>query len=208
MCACCPEVSCPGVSCPGIFCFRVFCSGISCSGSASIPAHPISLRLARPLGLAAAALAVIAMTGCGGSVPPIQKTPPQGKTQVTILLSTTANDQLSEYELNFLALNLTNQAGTTVSLLPATKYDGVKYDWAVHGGVCPPEWKYSHADNSERTGRYVHIGDTDCGRSRLYMYSRQFTGSFADRVSLPMDQRRSRRRRWHCRSRSWSQAAR
>ena len=57
---------------------------------------------------------------CGSSS---QKTPPfNGNTQVTVLLSSTANDQLSEFDLGFQSITLTSQSGKTVTLasLPAS----------------------------------------------------------------------------------------
>ncbi len=54
-------------------------------------------------------------TGCGSSAP----TPPQfsGNTSVTVLLSSTANDQVTRFDLAFQTLTLTNQSGKTVTLL-------------------------------------------------------------------------------------------
>jgi hypothetical protein len=51
--------------------------------------------------------------GCGGS----GGTTFSGNTAVTVLASSTANDQLVQLSLNFTGLALTNQSGTTVSLL-------------------------------------------------------------------------------------------
>jgi len=58
-------------------------------------------------------------TGCGSSG--ITPTPPKlsGNTAVTVLLSSTANDQLSQFNLTFQTLTLTSQSGKTVSLLSA-----------------------------------------------------------------------------------------
>jgi hypothetical protein len=52
-------------------------------------------------------------TGCGssGTTP----TPPQfsGNTSVTVLLSSTANDQVTRFDLEFQTLTLTSQSGKT-----------------------------------------------------------------------------------------------
>jgi Domain of unknown function (DUF5666) len=64
-------------------------------------------------------LATVLTTGCGsgGSSP----SPPKfsGNTQVTVVLTSTANDQISELNLNFQGMTLTSQSGKTVSLLAA-----------------------------------------------------------------------------------------
>jgi hypothetical protein len=73
------------------------------------------------LALIAVVLFSIAQTtGCGSSGATMSKTPPlAGNTQVTVVLTSTANDQLSEFDLEFQNLTLTNQSGKTVSLLAA-----------------------------------------------------------------------------------------
>src|SRR3954468_11183495 len=58
-------------------------------------------------------------TGCGsGRTTP---TPPKfsGNTSVSVLLSSTANAQVTSFDLAFQSLSLTNQSGKTVSLLPS-----------------------------------------------------------------------------------------
>lgn len=74
-------------------------------------------------GFSAMSLATLTFTalfaaGCGGhgNTPPVT---PQGNTEVTVLLSSSANDRLSQYDLNFQSLTLTSQSGKTVSLLTA-----------------------------------------------------------------------------------------
>src|SRR6202040_1754614 len=55
-------------------------------------------------------------TGCGGLPGP---PPPafSGNTNVTVLLSNAANDQLSEFGLTFNSISLTNKAGKSFTLL-------------------------------------------------------------------------------------------
>lgn len=89
---------------------------VSCPGFVSTRSLSPSLQFTKIFGLAAAAATAAAMTGCGGSVP-TQPTQPQGNTKVTVLLSATANDRLTQYSLNFEDLTLTNKAGTTVNVL-------------------------------------------------------------------------------------------
>jgi hypothetical protein len=71
--------------------------------------------------LFAGILVTVLTTGCGsgGSAPP----PPKfsGNTQVTVVLTSTANDQLAELNLNFQGLTLTSQSGKTVTVLAAKR---------------------------------------------------------------------------------------
>ena len=75
--------------------------------------------------LSISTIAVVSMAGCGGhSTTPIA---PEGNTTVTVLLSSTANDRLTRYELDFQDLTLTSQAGKTVSLLTTAQNAPSKY---------------------------------------------------------------------------------
>jgi Domain of unknown function (DUF5666) len=67
-------------------------------------------------------LAAMFPAGCG-SGGSMSKTPPpppfSGNTQVTVVLTSTANDQLAELNLHFQGLTLTSQSGKTVTVLAA-----------------------------------------------------------------------------------------
>jgi hypothetical protein len=83
----------------------------------------------------AAALSLAALAGCGsgsmsnaGPPPPV----PNGTTSVAILLSSTANDQLSNYTLQIRSLTLTNAAGKSVALFP-----GLLANEFIHGNSNP-----------------------------------------------------------------------
>src|ERR1700737_1571090 len=71
-------------------------------------------------------------TGCGSSAP----TPPKfsGNTSVTVLLSSTANDQVTGFDLAFQTLTLTNQSGKTVTLLSSQQPAEFMH---LNGGVEP-----------------------------------------------------------------------
>jgi hypothetical protein len=58
-------------------------------------------------------LPVTLMTGCGGSS---ASTPPVGNTVVTVLATSTANDQLSQFKMTVTSLTLTNKSGKTVTV--------------------------------------------------------------------------------------------
>src|SRR5271170_5992628 len=85
----------------------------SCPGSR----HPRLSLPTQPLALILLALSLAVITGCGGGGMSSVTPPPQGNTQVTFLLSTAADDHLSQYELNFQDLTLTSQSGKIVSVL-------------------------------------------------------------------------------------------
>jgi hypothetical protein len=65
-------------------------------------------------------LVAVFATGCGSgtTMPSPPHTPAlSGNTSVTLLLSSTANDQLSQFNVAFASISLTNNAGKSVSLL-------------------------------------------------------------------------------------------
>lgn len=67
-------------------------------------------------------LVAVLMTDCGSSGPKTTTTPPPqftGETQVTVVLNSTANDQLAELNLSFQGITLTSQSGKAVTLLAA-----------------------------------------------------------------------------------------
>jgi hypothetical protein len=71
-------------------------------------------------------------TGCGSSSP----TPPKfsGNTSVTLLLSSTANDQLARFDLEFQTVTLTSQSGNTVTLLSSPQPAEFMH---LNGGIEP-----------------------------------------------------------------------
>ncbi|MGA9509482.1 MAG: DUF5666 domain-containing protein [Candidatus Sulfotelmatobacter sp.] len=74
-----------------------------------------SPRQTFPIPFALIVAAVIFSTGCGGG----SKSGPtlSGNTAVTIVVTSTANDQLAEFDLGFQSIALTNQSGKTVTAL-------------------------------------------------------------------------------------------
>src|SRR5207302_6228579 len=81
---------------------------------------------------------VFITTGCGnlpGPPPPAFS----GNTNVTLLLSSTANDQLSQFDLSFSSLSLTNDAGKVINLFQTTQNQTMKNLEFVHlnGGLEP-----------------------------------------------------------------------
>lgn len=92
------------------------------------------------------------MTGCGGgpSQPPLA-----GNTSVTILATSTANDQLSELALNITSISLTNKDGESVPLLTTPEYIEFMH---LNGNVEPlitatiPEGVYTSATVTSNDG--------------------------------------------------------
>jgi hypothetical protein len=84
--------------------------------------------------LLALALALMEI-GCGTSAAPTPKPPVfSGNTSVTVVLSTTANDQLSEFGMVLQAVTLTNQSGNTVNLVSGPQ--GAEF-MTINGGAMP-----------------------------------------------------------------------
>jgi hypothetical protein len=68
------------------------------------------------------ALAAGFVAGCGGSTLESPGTPLTGNTQVVLLATSTANDRLSEFNIELSSVTLTSQSGKTMTLLSSTLY--------------------------------------------------------------------------------------
>jgi len=85
-----------------------------------------------PLALIVVAAAIFS-TSCGSSS--MSKTPPlTGNTAVTVVVSSTANDQLSEFDLGFQSITLTSQSGKTATLASS----GLGAEFMHLNGVAQP----------------------------------------------------------------------
>lgn len=85
--------------------------------ASSSPRQRFAISL--PLILAAAA-AFTTSCGSSGSMSGSSTPPLSGNTSVTVLLTSTGNDQLSEFDIGFLGITLTSQSGNTATLLPTS----------------------------------------------------------------------------------------
>lgn len=65
------------------------------------------------------------LAGCGSMGTPIMPPPPPTPTSVALLLTSTANDQFTEFNIDIASFTLTNKAGASVSLIPATQNNGI-----------------------------------------------------------------------------------
>ncbi len=85
------------------------------------------------------ALSTVLVIGCGGpgsqmSGPP----PPVGNTQVVLLLTSTANDQLVSFSANIQSIALVNQTGTSITVFSNTVSSGPFGEWMHLNGVSDP----------------------------------------------------------------------
>ena len=96
------------------------CQPESFMRSASLSSLPV-FAISSALFVAAA---VIFATGCGSSGNMTSTPPLKGNTSVTVMLTSTGNDQLSEFDIGFLGITLTSQSGNTVTLLPTSAPGG------------------------------------------------------------------------------------
>jgi hypothetical protein len=80
--------------------------------------------------------ATIVSTGCGSSS--MAKTPPlTGNTAVTVVASSTANDQLAEFDLGFQSITLTSQSGMTATL-GSSSTSGLSAEFMHLNGTAQP----------------------------------------------------------------------
>jgi hypothetical protein len=113
-------------------------------------------------------------TGCGSTGP--TPTPPKlsGNTSVTVLLSSTANDQVASFDLAFQSLSLTNQSGKTVNLLSAQQPAEVMH---LNGEIEPlmtvtiPQDIYTSARITLGRAVFICIGQVPDGGLGISNYS-------------------------------------
>jgi hypothetical protein len=117
-------------------------------------------------------LGIAVTTGCGSSAP----TPPKfsGNTSVTVLLSSTANDQVTLFDLAFQRLTLTNQSGNTVTLLSSQQPAEFMH---LNGGIEPlmtasvPQGIYTSATATLQGAVFVCIAQVPGGGLGISNYS-------------------------------------
>jgi hypothetical protein len=104
--------------------------------------------------------AVTLTTGCGSSNSSLSSTPPQfsGNTAVTLVLSSTGNDQLADFEMYVQTLTLTDQAGTTTSLITgpqSTEFMHLNGLIEPYGTVTIPQGIYNSATATIGDSRFT-----------------------------------------------------
>jgi Domain of unknown function (DUF5666) len=122
-------------------------------------------------------------TGCGSTAP----TPPKfsGNTSVTVLLSGTANDQVTRFDLEFQTLTLTSQSGKTVTLFLSQQPAEFMH---LNGGIEPlmtvsvPQDIYTSATVTLGAAVFVCVAQVPGGGLGIANYSIMNQGPT---VSLP-----------------------
>jgi len=140
---------------------------------------------------AVAGIAASLMTGCGSGGNGSGSTPVRlsGNTSVTLLISSTANDQLSQFNVDFSGISLTSQSGKTVSLLGG--YENPEF---IHLNgfaeplvtVSVPQDTYTAATVTVPQGEFVCIGqDVSTNSTYTSAYSYIDQPSLQATVNLP-----------------------
>ena len=117
---------------------------------------------------------VAVSTSCGGGSSLI--TPPKvsGNTSVTVMLSSSANDQLTQFDVQFQTLTLTSQSGKTVNLLPSQQPSEFMH---LNGGIEPlvtvtvPQDTYTSASLTLAGARFVCVSQAPSGGLGITNYS-------------------------------------
>jgi hypothetical protein len=112
--------------------------------------------------------------GCGvsGTTPPTPKF--NGNTSVTVLLSSTANNQVTSFDLAFQSLSLTSQSGKTVNLLSSPQSAEVMH---LNGKIEPlatvtiPQGIYVSATIALSRAVFICIGQVPGGGPGISNYS-------------------------------------
>ncbi len=134
-------------------------------------------------------LAAAFTTGCGSSSQP---KPPvfSGNTSVTLMLSSTANSQLSQFNLGFNSIALTNQSGATVSLFSSATSQNAEF-LHLNGGTEPmvtvsiPQGIYTAATASVGPANFTCVTLASSGGLDTSTYAYGTTPAAQVTVNLP-----------------------
>jgi len=111
-------------------------------------------------------------TGCGSGTQPPPKL--HGNTSVTVLLSSTANDQVTQFDMEFQTLTLTSQSGKTVTLFSSPQPSEFMH---LNGGIEPltnvsvPQDVYTSATVTVSGALFVCIANVPGGGLGIANYS-------------------------------------
>src|SRR5579871_994197 len=131
--------------------------------SALSPSFLITLTLLLGIGIT---------TGCGSNTPTSPKL--SGNTSVTVLLASTANDQVTQFPLELQTLTLTSQSGKTVTLLASQQSSEFMH---LNGGLEPlttvkvPQDIYTSATATVGGAVFVCIAQVPGGGLGIANYS-------------------------------------
>ncbi len=96
--------------------------------------HTSSLRFSTQTLIVTLVIAAGITTGCGSNGSSMMTPKFSGNTNVTVMVTSTANDQVTNFNLQFKTLTLTNQSGNTVTLLSSPQPSEFIH---VNGGTEP-----------------------------------------------------------------------
>ncbi len=134
-------------------------------------------------------VALMSFSGCGGGAPAAPSTTLSGNTSVTLLATSTANDQLSQFDIGLNSVTLTGDSGNTVKLfttLPVAEFIHVNGTLEPLQTVSVPQGIYTSATVSVGSSSFVCNG-FDASNKLLYSsdFSDQQVPSSAVTVNLP-----------------------
>ena len=148
--------------------------------SSSVSSKPFSLLLIP----AALLLLIVANTSCGSnSATLVQKL--KGNTSVSVLLSSTANDQVTTFDLVLQSLTLTSQSGKTVTLVSSQQPSEFIH---LNGGIEPlttvtvPQDVYTSATMTVGYAVFVCLAQVPGGGLGIANYS---AGNQGPTITLP-----------------------
>jgi hypothetical protein len=90
------------------------------------------------LSLLAIAIFGAALSGCGSSMQMMNPPPPAANTQVALLLTSTANDQLVRFDIFISSIALTNNAGKSITVFTSANQSGTQVEWMHLNGASEP----------------------------------------------------------------------
>lgn len=141
--------------------------------------------------LCAVSLGAPWMAGCGGTAGSIGKTM-DGYTAVTVLATSTANDQLSAFNIEFTNITLTSQSGQTVSLVSAPIFpefihlNGTAEPLAT---VSIPQGVYTSATATIGSSQFTCVGLNSSGslQSSVFAYAQTPSNSVTLNMPAPIN---------------------
>jgi len=148
-----------------------------------------NISAARILSTSALAIAAALFAGCAGGGAQQPSTGFSGNTTVTVLATSTANNQLSQFNINFTSVTLTNQAGQTATLL--TTPTNVEF-MHLNGAAEPlatasvPQGVYTSATATIGTSGFVCVANVPSANTvYISTYAYGSTPSSQVTVTLP-----------------------
>ncbi len=137
--------------------------------------------------LCAASLGALPMVGCGGGVSG-SGTTLTGDTAVTVLATSTANDQLSAFNIEFTSVTLTSQSGQVVNLLSAPISPEFIH---LNGTIEPlatvniPQGVYTSATATIGSSQFTCVGLNSSGSLQSSIFAYAQTPSNSVTLNLP-----------------------